>query len=208
MSNHVKFSFLTGDVSWKEYGVKWVSQKLNNGDWDYWLVIDFMNWEECTGELCQGMRYHVDISAVSPTAAGMENLTKALESCGLTFNETSSQEGHDLVWVEALHSYGIKSHLWQQDGNNANKLMHEARQQAQVCEGMFGFYMDGPKNKIGTTGWEAISGDLHSGMARTILSGSTTGRILAKMHGVDPEELRKAVNAEPGCDPDHTSTSG
>jgi len=39
----MRFKFLTGDVNWETYGGKWVSPKLNNGDFDYWLVLEFVN---------------------------------------------------------------------------------------------------------------------------------------------------------------------
>lgn len=46
--------------------------------------------------------------------------------------------------------------------------------------------LEGPVNKIGTTGLEALRGDILGGLSRTIASGSTEGRILAKMYGVTP----------------------
>jgi len=62
----------------------------------------------------------------------------------------------------------------------------QAKHEAQLANMLFGFYMDKAVNRIGTTGWEAIKGDLTAGLARTIASGSTEGNILAKMHGVPP----------------------
>jgi len=175
-----KFTFLTGDINWQTYGGKWVTPKLNNGDFDYWIVLEFINMHDATGEE-NGPKYHVSLAAVSPTQAG-DNLQKAFECCGIEPDSDTAK--NELCQVECLHSYGTTAHLWQQSGNNASKLMAEAKKQAQVCSGLFGFYMDEPKNKIGTTGWEAIKGDIDSGLARTIASGSPEGRILGKMYGV------------------------
>lgn len=179
----MKFTFLTGDVDWLTYGAKWVSPKLNNGEFDYWLVMELLNMDEACGRDNEGQsKYHVSLAAVSPEQAGEINIGKAMESCGPWLH----LENANLCKVECLHGYGVSAPLWQQAGNNAHKLLKEARKQAQVASSLFGFFMDGPKNGIGTTGWEAIKGDLDSAMARTIESGSIEGRILAKMHGVAP----------------------
>lgn len=178
----MKFKTLSGDVDWRNYGTKLVSPKLNNGEFDYWLVIEFTNMDDACGRDNEGKpHFHVGISAVSPSQAGADNLQRAFFSCGM---EAEEFFGNDLARVEALHSYGVRSELWQQLGNNASKLMSEARRQAKVCAGLFGFYMDGPKNRIGTTGWEALRGDLDSALSRTIASGSVEGRILGKLHGL------------------------
>lgn len=177
----MKFRFLTGDVNWLAYGGKWVSSKQNNGDFDYWLVLDFVNMEEACGSDNDGKpKYHVELCAVSPHEAGETGLASAFECCGVP--EDAKQ--NPLCQVEALHSYGISAHLWQADGKNAHKLLREAKRQAQMVNGLFGFFMDRTENRIGSTGWEFIKGDLNSGLARTIASGSPEGRILAKMHGV------------------------
>lgn len=178
----MKFKFLTGDINWLQYGGKWVSKKLNNGEFDYWLVIELINMDDACGRDNEGRpTYNVSLSAVSPDQAGEENVKRALASCGL---ENTEDEVTDLMKVEMLHGYGISALIWQCDGNNAKKLLKEARQKAIVGSGLFGFFMDAPKNRIGTTGWECLRGDLTAGLARTIASGTTEGRILAKMHGI------------------------
>jgi hypothetical protein len=182
----MKFAFLTGDVNWLNYGGKWISPKLNNGDFDYWIVMELINMDDACGRDNEGQaKYHVSLAAVSPSQAG-EHLNRALDSCGIG---PQHQGGvfvnvSEVMAVEALHSYGVSAPLWQSGGNNARKLLREASKQAQMTNMLFGFYMDAPKNKIGTTGWEAIKGDLDSALHRTIASGSTEGRILAKMYSV------------------------
>jgi hypothetical protein len=180
----MKFTFLTGDVNWLQYGGKWASQKLNNGDWDYWLVIELINMWEATGEEDQP-KYNVSLSAVSPAAAGKANVEKALGSCGLPKDIKITE----LMKVECLHEYGILACLVSRNGNNAHQLLHEIKKESICTEGLFGFYMDRPENRIGSAGWEMISGDPNSGLARTIASGSTQGRILAKMHGIKMENV-------------------
>jgi hypothetical protein len=178
----MKFRFLTGDVNALDYGAKFVSKRLHNGDFNYWLVMELINMTEACGRDNDGKpTYHVCLSAVSPEAA-KDKLEDAFASCG-----DGAVSDNPLAQVECLHSYGISSPLWQGDSNNAHKLMRQARQEAIKASSLFGFYMDAPKNRIGTTGWEAIKGDLDSGLARTIASGTPTGNILAKMHGIKTE---------------------
>lgn len=174
-----QFQFLTGDVNWLEYGGKWHSQKLNNGEFDFWLVLELTNIHDATGEET-GDKYYVSLSAVSPNEAGKAQVAKALESCGME----KADNLPDLALVECLHSYGLHAVLVQRSGSNAHKLIREVKREAAMVNGLFGFYMDRPENRIGSTGWEMLRGDFNSALARTIASGSTEGRILAKMHGV------------------------
>ena len=158
----VKFKLLTGDLNWAVYGGKFISQKLNNGDFDYWLVIEVLNWQEATGETNQGT-YNVSISAVAPSKVPETEMKRAFESCG---NETTDATPSSETKVEVLHQYGIYASLYNQNGNNLRKLLQEAKQEAQKINMLFGFYMDGPENKIGSTGWDLIKGDLNAALKR------------------------------------------
>jgi len=150
----IQFRFLTGDINWLDYGAKWISKRFNNGDWDYWLVLELTNMWEATGEQDQP-KYNVTLSAVSPEAA-KDNMQAALKCCGLE----GESDLTDLMKVEVLHTYGTSAPLKQWNGGNAHKLLKEAKHEAQLAEMLFGFYMDSPKNAIGSTGWDFISGDL------------------------------------------------
>jgi hypothetical protein len=160
----VKFKFLTGDLNWLQYGAKWVSQKLNNGDFDYFLVIDFRNMDEDMGRHNRGHpKYWAGLSAVSPQQAGEKNIQAAFDCRGIT--KVKMFDVSELNQVDCLHDYSGFVGLWNGKCNNARALLRQARREAQVCEGLFGFYMDRPVNQIGTTGWEAIKGDLNSATA-------------------------------------------
>jgi hypothetical protein len=161
----MKFKFLTGDINWQDYGGSFISKKLNNGEFDYWLVLQVTNWVDAVGESEAkdvGAKYNVCLSAVSPQQAGDENLQRALGSYGMEGESEREIEFRKdpIMQVECLHSYGVSAPLWQADGNNLSKLMKEARRQADMSNMLFGFYMDGPKNRIGNTGWDFIKGDI------------------------------------------------
>ena len=150
----IDFEFLVGDVNWRDYWGKWVSPKMNNGDWDYWLVIEIINVEGFGWET--GCTHIVSLSAVSPEAAGDKRVKKAMASCGPDQVESPDEE----TIVEALHTYGISALLWQDEGTDPDELLEEAKKQAMAARSLFGFYMDGPKNVLGHTGWDFIRGDL------------------------------------------------
>lgn len=157
----VRFKFLTGDVNWLDYGGKWVSNRLNNGDWDYWLVIELLNWHDAVGEREAPAKYNVEVSAVSPEAAGEENLKRAKECCGV------EDDCNTLTLVEALHSYGVKAVLHSESGDNAHKLLKKAREEAKVQgDFLFGFAMDRTQNRIGDSGWDFISGNIGKNLFR------------------------------------------
>lgn len=163
------FRFLTGDCNALAYGAKYVSQKFNNGEFDFWFVLELINMEDVCGQKEPKPKYAVELTCVSPSEAG-DNLAKAFESCGI---DDDAVKANPIVQVEVLSSYGVSAHLASFSGNNAHKLMREAKHKARECEFLFGFAMDRAVNRIGITGWEAIKGDLTAGLTR-----------IAKMHGV------------------------
>lgn len=152
-TGHVKFRMLGGDVNWEKYGGTWISQKLNNGDFDYWLVIEFIDMEEATGE-GGDKPLVVSIGAVAPSQVSKENMKSALDCIGYTRTRKIVPD----IKVLALYTYGIYAPLWTDSGTDPKALMVAAYQQAQACEMLFGFYMDSPKNRIGQTGWDVIRG--------------------------------------------------
>ena len=155
----MEFDFLVGDVNWEDYGGKWISPRLNNGDFDYWLVIEFINWLDATGELFDGNEFLATIASVSPSEVSPEDLDSAISCCGW-----EDMELNDITKVELLSSYGILAQLWQESGNDAEALLKKAKQAAPVVSGLFGFFMDSPQNAIGSTGWDVIKGDLLAGL--------------------------------------------
>ena len=161
----MQFKFLTGDMNWQKYGGKFVSRKLSNGEFDYWLVMDVLNWEDVDSEAVKTHgQYCVSLYSVSPSEAGQDGLKKAFNCCG--FDGTEDFLTNPLVQIEALVSYGTYTPVWSASGNNLTKLMREARKQAKCVEGLYGFYMDRPVNRIGTSGWDAQRGNILAGLNR------------------------------------------
>jgi len=112
-------SISLGDVCYKQYGGKWISQKLNNGEFDYWLVLEAINWYDSTSGGCS-CNVQFCLSVVSPQQAGKHHLRQACQSCGI------EDANPNRMQVEALHSYGVTSPIWAKDGNNWAELMKEA----------------------------------------------------------------------------------
>lgn len=154
----MKTYFLTGDCNWQEYGGKWITKKLNNGDFDYWLVIEFINMYEAIGDKTTD-KYTAQITAVSPKAAGWKNIKSALRCCDLKLKDFKPEHKEKII-IEALSDYGLSAPLDSFSGNNYKTVMKKARQSLDCIAGMFGFFMDGSKNRLGHNGWDFIAGDL------------------------------------------------
>ena len=164
MTRFIRFRFLSGDADYATYGGKWISNRQNSGEFDYYFVIELMNWEEVVGEREAqevGATYNVSLSVVSPQEAGESNLHQAYDCCGIEPDMLARAEENGYLaemQVEALHGYGLYTPVFDANGNNWRKLMRQARQEAHNCEMLFGFYMDKPVNRIGETGWERLRG--------------------------------------------------
>jgi hypothetical protein len=158
----LKLKRLSGNIDWKTFGAKWITKKLNNGNFDYYLIVSFMNFEEATGEKCDGNRYIVEIHAVAPSQIPETHKNAAFRSMGLE-NEDKSKYTKKQI-AEIIESYGIFANLKTLYGNNADNLMKEARKEINLVSGLFGIFMDIPENAIGSTGWDIIKGDLMAGL--------------------------------------------
>lgn len=158
----MNFKFLTGDVNWDIYGGTFVSKKLNNGDFDYWIVEDLNPWIDGDGT------YHLYLSVVAPSEAPEKVKSDAARCWGMSDEDLADfiERYGDLAWVEILSSYGIKATLWHSEGTNLRVLRQEARKQADSIEMLFGFWMNRPLNLMGATGWDFIRGDVWGDLTR------------------------------------------
>ena len=165
-SKHGPFSLVDGRRDYLTYGGKWISTRQSNGEFDYYFVIEILNWKEAVGEReAPPETYNVSLSVVSPQEAGQENCRKATDCCGIEEDMLARAIDHgqcEEILVEALHGYGLSVPVWSKDGNNHKELMRQARGEAQIAAGLFGFVMDRPVNRIGVTGWEHLRGDMQS----------------------------------------------
>ena len=150
----MKFKFLSGYVNYRQYGGKWISKKLNNGDFDYWLVIKIDNVEDYEEF---EYKYIGEILAVSPSQISKEKLDSAISSCG--FSDEQIEAGFsDEQTVDILSDYGIFAMLGSFSDNNFDRLASTLRKEAESREFLFGFYMDKAENMLGQTGWQLIRG--------------------------------------------------
>ena len=154
---NIKLEQIGGDINWETYGGKFlVDKKFNNGEFDYYLLINFINMEEATGEK-QKDKYVVEIHAVAPSQVSKKDIDSAFESSGI---DDTKLKKNLKAKLESLDDYGIFALMDSDSGNDAKKLMTEAKKQIPAIEGLFGFYMDKPMNAIGNTGWDFIKGDI------------------------------------------------
>lgn len=173
----IRFRFMSGDVNWQTYGGQFVSKRLANGydgkdavqgedyDFHYWLVMDVRPNEDYERG-GKDPAYWVSLAVVSPEAADPKELDAAVRSWGIPDSELAGFMADPLFLVECLHSYGVAAFVWRGEGNNLSALMKEARREAQLVNMLFGFYMDRPQNRIGSTGWDTVRGDIWAGARR------------------------------------------
>lgn len=160
----MRFSSLIVDHS--SHCGTWISPKCNNGEFDYWMVLELIDMDDACGTDNDGNpRYCVSLGVVAPSQVSKEDMQRAMCCCGI-------QDGPEqpplraYQAVECLYSYGIYAQVWTQSSNNFKSLIKAAHEKSGEIEMMFGFYMDRPVNRIGSTGWEIIRGDMDSALDR------------------------------------------
>lgn len=176
-SREMEFEFLTGDMDWVSYGGKWISKEPKDIE-DFgkcWYVIEFINMlDHCGSDVWGQAPFIVEVSVVCPDSVSDTDRESAWTSCGW---DTSDMEITDEMTVEVFHSYGLKAPVWQHscgtpttdDGEEpegvdwekeSEEALSYAKKVAIVIDGLFGFFMDQPLNRMGTSGWGFASGNL------------------------------------------------
>lgn len=153
----IRFTELYRDGGDAEY----ISTTPIQTDWPTYLYIqvnDMLDNDECAS-----YRYYVTLSAIAPDALPLTELQKVHESYGwaVPLDEMTTQ---DKVSMLASYMGGAPLNTWQ--GNNFSKLLQLAREEAQRASMLIGFYLDCPINRIGTTGWQMLQGDILGGLNR------------------------------------------
>lgn len=144
--------------------IVYISPEVNYGDFPLYFLLRIQHtgyfdpeWEKTAG------KYNAEILAVSPEAARSE-WERCRNSVGLTEDQWHQSDAETKALL--LAEYGVSAMLWQSAGNNLQKLIRHARTGLEAITCLFGFYMDQPQNRIGSTGWDCIRGDLLAGLNR------------------------------------------
>lgn len=151
-----KYDLLTDD----DYETVYLLPEWNNGDWNLRLAIRIMYMEQWASEpeiLEQG-KYEIKIIAISPEAAGFDEIKKAYEYLGI--EDTKLPFEDKTLDYYALLQYGVYAPLVSYTGFNLKEMLRGAKKEAVFVESLFGMYMDMPVNRLGNTGWDAICGKL------------------------------------------------
>jgi hypothetical protein len=130
---------------------------LNNGDFDYKMVIQLTDMDEATGDTSQG-KWMATLSAVkTPKYLTKEQLADVANTC--------SMESKDVTCFD-IAAVGICANIKTMLGNNKSRILSTLKKEANTASMLFGFYMDRPLNAIGSTGWDFINGDFLAGLRK------------------------------------------
>lgn len=187
-----KWSGNLGDVSYLDYGGFWI-RKVGAR---VYQTIELTNMDEACGRDNAGRaRYVVELSLIDLDAIGEREIASALRCCG-----SEKHEIDDTERAYCCHQYGCKAPLGSYEGNNAGKLLREARSEAHALArntDELDERMSRPVNAIGSTASEYMRGDLNAAMVRGVTDGRHDARIMAKMYGAPQQAIDDASNARP-----------
>jgi hypothetical protein len=153
--------------------------------------IELVNMDEACGRDNEGQpRYTVELALVDLNAIPEKELESARKSCGW-----DSAPDNDSALAEMVYQYGLRAPLGSWSGNNAGKLLRNAKSEAHALldSSRLADQLDKPVNAIGSTASEYMRGDIHSAMVRGIEAGDQSARIMGKMHGLTDSEMSAAA---------------
>lgn len=145
------------NLKWKKIRhAGYVSQKLNNGDFEYFLVLEVLDLREA----CDERGYVVSIHAVSEQKLGEDEVNRLLSD----YDQTEIIDEQTKAAMLAIEGYSAV--LFCEKVFNKRKAVKLGKEQAEAIHVLFGFYMDQPLNLVGSTGWDFIRGDIMGGLSR------------------------------------------
>lgn len=137
-----------------------------------WFRLQYFE-EQCS-EL---PRYGASIICVNPKMAGKKGVESMLNSMGFddeTADEIREQlnlgikgvrEGKRNGLEQLLIEYGTCATYFETTGNSKSDVTRKVLEKFRSF-GPAGFYLDAPQNRIGSSGWDFMRGDILAGMSR------------------------------------------
>ncbi len=123
---------------------------------EFYLVIEVTDMDSAGAvESDRDPLFCVEILAVSPKSVTEDDLNSALDSSGPGKDDPSAADS--FTQAESLVRYGKAAHLWQASSDDKDQLIAEAKKRLAKVQGMLGFYLDQPQNRMGDTGWSWIA---------------------------------------------------
>lgn len=157
----IQWEFLTGDVNWEDHGGCWISQRLSNGEFWYWLVrsLDILSeeWDDAIDDYRK--TYYCKLAVVAPSQ--FKEKDSAMRSPGI---EKAWDELDEHWQVEAVFSYSGGATIHQCQGEDYQDLFDEIQVEARQSSVLFGFQMDTAQNALGSSGWDFLKGDPLAGL--------------------------------------------
>lgn len=146
--------------------IYWVARKpLNNGEFDYWFVMIIQDITHAMSD--PPSKYYATLWVIAPDLPTKETIESYMSPLGLNEHEDESVEQFDKpVVAMLLAEAGCGVPVKQIGGNNIAVLERQLRNETELVEMLFGVYMDRPVNRIGTTGWDMLKGEIDAGMKR------------------------------------------
>ncbi len=135
------------------------------------------------GQCSELPRYGASIVCVNPKMAGKKGVKAMLESMGLDeeweeevweqldLGAKAVREGKRNGLEQMLIEYGTCATYFETSGNSKSDVTRKVLQQLKAFTVVAGFYLDAPQNRIGSSGWEFMKGDIMAGLDRMGSSG-------------------------------------
>lgn len=187
----IRFSFLSGDLNFLDYGGRWLSnEQVSETGEKFFFGIRLENWEDVSGEPGPGnTKYLLELVIIPhPDHISPERVQTAIASSGIDL--LSMPVNSVLPTIEALWSHGVCVPVRQLNSNNWKGGMRELRRTAEKA--VYEEVLESTVNKIGSTGREYLEGDFLSAIERGLQEGSKDAWIMAKIHGAKEEDLERA----------------
>ena len=181
-------------------GGKWARKLGSRGRYHF---VEMIDWEDHGRDWKKdgAPRYIGELSEVDVLSASEKTMKSALDCCGGAdwINERPA-DMREMYTAEVLFDYGCRAPLdsfemgsWRQAVRAAKKRSYELEGDPEKLEEL----MERPVNQIGSTAREFMHGDMMSALDRGVRKGDAAAKIMAKMHGVTPENIDAVEKAGP-----------
>lgn len=136
-----------------------ITPKQNNSDFDWWGILQ-TKYVGDYEDLSKSGSWLVTAYIVAPSQLDADSRKSA---CSCSGQEDWPEDPTQQIDLQLSSGHGLVP-IFDKQGNNRRTLEKAAHQQLSLSTFLTGFYLDRPVNRIGTTGWELLTGDVLAGL--------------------------------------------
>jgi hypothetical protein len=164
--------------------LKKISRRLFSGEFFFWLLYEI--WEAEENDSYTGARvWRIDVCLIAPEKISREEWESNVKCVG--GERWLEQPVTGEIMAEVIHDAGgARAPLFNTQSTSKRNALYRAKRLLETAMSNLRVTLDRPVNRIGTTGWEALEGNIMAGLTRPAATPEQerANKLMRKLSGI------------------------